>query len=122
MRVLRICTCKGSLQKICGINIMYYSPSVYAHMINGGLLVVAIIYVAVYMSKIISRDPYQIAVLILLFSMALGIHGISHMGLETVYSYNPLSIFTGKQTEAYHPLDCPYKRHCNCPHVNTKNF
>jgi len=102
--------CPNGCQKISYNNIMNFIPSMYAHTISGGILIAGIIYLALYISKIISRDPYQIVILILLFSIAMGIHGISHMGLESVYNYNPLSLFTGKQTEPYHPLDCPYRQ------------
>ncbi len=88
---------------------MFYTPSIYAHVISGGLLLVGSIYLAVYRSKIMSRDPYQLLVLILLISISVGLHGISHMGLEYVYNL--------KKTEAYHPLDCPYRK-CNCPYRN----
>ena len=71
---------------------MNYSPSVYAHTIGGGALLAAMVYLALHTSKIISRDPYQILVLILLFSMAISIHGLSHVALESVYKYNPLSL------------------------------
>ena len=73
-----------------------------------------------YISKIVSRDPYQIVVLVLLVSIAIGIHGISHAGLESVYNYNPLSLLTGKQPEPYHPIDCPYRKHCNCPYLKNQ--
>ena len=48
---------------------MYYTPSVYAHTISGGVLLAGIIYAALYISKIMVRNPYQIIVLILLFSI-----------------------------------------------------
>jgi hypothetical protein len=67
---------------------MYQVPSVYAHILNGLLLFAGVVYVLL---KVRARDPYQILVLILLFSMAAGIHGLSHMGLEYIYGYNPLS-------------------------------
>lgn len=72
---------------------MLYSPAIVAHTFSGGVLLASILYFASYFSKIISRDPYQLLVLILLFSIAIGIHGISHIGLESVYDYNPLSLF-----------------------------
>ena len=75
---------------------MYSSPSVYAHTLSGGLLLAAVIYLALYFSKVSSREPYQILLLLLLFSIATGIHGISHVGLESLYHYNPLSLFIGK--------------------------
>ena len=70
---------------------MYQVPSVYAHILNGLLLFAGLVYLLL---KIRARDPYQILVLILLFSMAAGIHGLSHMGLEYIYGYNPLSPLT----------------------------
>jgi hypothetical protein len=75
---------------------MNYSPSLYAHTMSGGVLFIAILYLVLYSSKIMNRDPYQILVLILLFSIAIGIHGLSHTGLEYVYNYNPLSLLTRK--------------------------
>ncbi len=87
---------------------------------NGGLLFAGIIYLTLYISKIVSKDPYQIVLLIFVLSIAIGIHGISHVGLESVYNYNPLSIFNTKQSEPYHPIDCPYRRHCNCPYGSKK--
>ncbi len=86
----------------------------YAHGISGGVLLIGAIYLALYSSKIMSRDPYQLLVLLLLISISVGIHGISHIGLESVYNYNPLSL-SFIQTEGYHPLDCPYRR-SNCPY------
>ena len=70
---------------------MYQVPSVSAHILNGLLLFAGLVYLYVCYTKIRARDPYQILVLILLFSMAAGIHGLSHMGLEYIYGYNPLS-------------------------------
>ena len=67
---------------------MYLVPSVYAHILNGLLLFAGVVYVVL---NVRTRDPYQILVLVLLFSMAAGIHGLSHMGLEYIYGYNPLS-------------------------------
>lgn len=71
------------------------APSLYAHAMSGVLMAISVLYLVVYSSKIMSRDPYQILVLILLFSVAIGVHGISHTGLEVVYGYNPLS-YIGK--------------------------
>ena len=31
-------------------------------------------------------------ILILFFSLSIGVHGLTHLGLEQVYGYNPLSI------------------------------
>ena len=92
-----------------------YAPSVYAHAISGGVLLVSIVYFIMYSSQSMSKDAYQLLTIILLFSIAMGIHGISHIGLEYVYNFNPMYLFTGKQIEPYQP--CPYRRHCNCPYM-----
>ena len=73
------------------------STSLYAHILSGTLLFVAAVYLALYASKIVSRNPYQNIVLLLLASIALGIHGLSHLGLEAVYNYNPLTLLLGNR-------------------------
>jgi len=35
-------------------------------------------------------EPYKQITLALLFAMAIGIHGLSHLGLEYVYGFNPM--------------------------------
>jgi len=72
-------------------------PSLYAHILNGILLITAFVLLFANYSQIkkhISRDPYKTVLLVLLFSIGVGIHGISHLGLERIYNYNPLSILT----------------------------
>jgi hypothetical protein len=99
---------------------MNHIPSLYAHTFSGGVLFAGILYLIIYSSKIFSRDPYQIAMLILVLSIAIGIHGLSHVALESVYNFNLLSLIMGKQAEPYHPADCPYRGNCpyraNCPY------
>lgn len=68
----------------------YVAPSIYAHVLNGILLFSSIVLVIIHFSKISSASSYQIIVLLLLFSIASGIHGLSHLGLENIYGYNPL--------------------------------
>ena len=72
------------------------SPSLYAHILGGGILLVAVVYLVLNASKIISREPYQLVVLMLVLSIATSMHGLSHLGLEAIYGYNPLSVLTGK--------------------------
>ena len=63
-----------------------------AHGMSGISLFAAIAFLILHFSKIKGVDAYRILVLILLFSMALGIHGISHLVLEKEYKYNPLNV------------------------------
>jgi hypothetical protein len=68
-------------------------PSVMAHTLNGGLLMVALV-LAVMNYRVISRLPVlQMITLVLILSIAVGVHGISHSGLESAYGYNPLRLF-----------------------------
>jgi len=72
---------------------MYISPSFYAHVVNGVLLFAAIVVVIMNYKKLASLESYKFIKLVLFLSIAAGVHGLSHLGLETVYNYNPLSIF-----------------------------
>ena len=74
------------------MNKIYSKPSFYSHIINGLLLFIAIIFLYKDYSKIIHLEPYKLISLMLFLSMSLGIHGLSHLGLEKGYGYNPLSI------------------------------
>jgi len=77
---------------------MNYTPSIYSHTISGGFLLMGAIYLVMYFSKI-TKDPYHVLVLILLFSIAVGVHGLSHVALETAYDYTPASIL--KRIQSY---------------------
>jgi hypothetical protein len=69
---------------------IYNVPSFYAHVINGILMLIAIILLYRNYSSVKRLEPYKQILLVLLFSMAIGIHGLTHLGLETVYGYNPM--------------------------------
>lgn len=63
-------------------------PSVYAHVLNGLLILLAVILLKKHHRLL---RPYETIVVALLFSIGIGVHGLSHLGLETVYEYNPLN-------------------------------
>ena len=69
---------------------IFLIPSFYAHIFNGFLLFVAIILLIFNYSAIKRSDPYKLVMFIFIFSIAVGIHGLSHLGLETVYNFNIL--------------------------------
>jgi hypothetical protein len=73
---------------------VYLTPSFYTHVANGILVFAAIIYLYCNYNTIKSVDYYKKLVLILLFSVALGIHGLSHLGLEYVYNFNPIQYYS----------------------------
>jgi predicted membrane protein len=61
-------------------------------MLNGLLIFLAIILVIMNYSRIKNLNFAKIITLLLLFSMSIGIHGLSHLGLEKLYDYDPLHI------------------------------
>ena len=71
---------------------MFNIPSFYAHAFNGLLLLVAIICFFKNYNYILHLDKYRLIVIILLLSIATGVHSLSHLGLEKAYGYNPLNI------------------------------
>ena len=67
-----------------------FIPSFYAHILNAVLMFAAVIVVALNLKKIRSLDAYALTKLFLMASIAVGVHGLSHQGLERTYNYNPL--------------------------------
>jgi hypothetical protein len=66
-------------------------PSILAHVVNGIVLLIAIILFFRYYTKM---DNNKIVFATLLLSIAIGIHGLSHLGLEMHYGYNLLKIIS----------------------------
>jgi hypothetical protein len=65
-------------------------PSMYAHIMNGLLVFAAVVLAYINFSVLKRLDLYKRIMIVLVFSMAIGIHGMSHLGLEKVYGFNPL--------------------------------
>jgi hypothetical protein len=72
---------------------MLINPSLYAHFLHSILLLLAVLLVFLNFSKIVTLEPFKLIVLLLFFSLVIGIHGLSHLGLEALYGYNPIRIF-----------------------------
>ena len=66
-------------------------PSFYAHGLNGLLVFISFIIIILNFTIFKNLDIYKRITILLLLSIAIGIHGISHLGLEYVYKYNPLN-------------------------------
>jgi hypothetical protein len=71
---------------------IYNTPSFYAHIINGLFLLIAFILLYKYYSQIKNLDPYKLIIITLFFSIGVGVHSLSHLGLEKTYGYNPLNM------------------------------
>ena len=69
---------------------IYQVPSIYAHIMNGILLFISAILIYRNYSTISRIAASEKIKLVLLFSLAIGLHGLSHLGLEYIYKFNPL--------------------------------
>ena len=72
------------------MNKAFISPSFYAHIFNSMMIILLFIVLYNNFSKIINLESYKLLILISMFSIVIGIHGISHLGLEYIYNYNPI--------------------------------
>ena len=68
---------------------MLQTPSFYAHVIHGLLILVSVVFFYKNFKSIKQLDFYRKTVLLLLFTIVTGLHSLSHLGLESVYNYNP---------------------------------
>ena len=90
---------------------IFKKPSILAHTANGALFILAIILIFIYYSSINKVSSIIIA---LLFSIAVGIHGLSHLGLEYVYGYSPYKIFFTEGFQGRYECQCPMMRAAGC--------
>jgi hypothetical protein len=60
-------------------------PSILAHILSGALMFLAIY--LFFTNRLRNLDSYRMLVLVLLFSITIGVHAISHLGLERAYGY-----------------------------------
>ena len=109
---------------------MYYNyliPSIYAHILHGLLLLFAFILLYKNFTKIKALEPYKLIILTLLFSFGVGMHGLSHLGLEQKYKYNPLYISNEKpkHNKGQHHKNQhqdKMKNHMNVDHHNCNKY
>lgn len=63
-----------------------------AHALNGILMFVAVVVAYMNFRVLNNLDPYKKVMILLVFSVAIGIHAMSHLGLESVYGLNPFKV------------------------------
>jgi len=71
---------------------IYSVSSFYALAFTGFLLLIIFITIVKNFTQIKNQTPTSLITLLALITIALGIHGLLHLGLEYVYNYNPLNI------------------------------
>lgn len=69
---------------------VYLAPSFYAHALQGLLLLFLAVYMFQHFNLIKNLDTFKKIFLLLLLAIVIGIHSLSHLGLEYVYHFNPL--------------------------------
>lgn len=67
-------------------------PSLIAHVFGVFVLITAIVVFFNNFRQITFKKPYNAVVVLLLFSGVITLHGVSHLGLEAVYKFNPLRL------------------------------
>jgi hypothetical protein len=72
---------------------VFLSLSFYAHIANLMFIFFAVYFVISNFSYIEKMSPEKKIYVVLLFSIAAGVHGLSHLGLENLYQYNPMGFF-----------------------------
>jgi hypothetical protein len=69
------------------------TPSFFALVINGILLFILSFIVIFNFRSFIKTDYIKLLPIIAIISIAFGIHGSLHLGLEQAYNFNPLYMF-----------------------------
>ena len=67
------------------------APSIMAHILNGLLLLITLWFSLYHYHTLVNLEVYQKLVLLLLLTVTVGLHGLSHLGLEQAYRLNPLN-------------------------------
>jgi len=67
-------------------------PSFLSHILNGIIILLVIYLIYKEYDTIKQSSTMQILLLLILLSIAIGIHGLSHLGLEIFYKFNLLEL------------------------------
>jgi thiol:disulfide interchange protein len=70
---------------------IYSVPSFYALALTGFLLLIILITIIKNINTIKQETTTSLIKLLALITMAIGVHGLLHLGLEYVYNYNPIN-------------------------------
>jgi len=72
---------------------VFLNLSFYAHLANLMFILFAVYFVISNFSYLENMSAEKKIYVVLLFSIASGVHGLSHIGLENLYQYNPMGFF-----------------------------
>ena len=69
---------------------IFKKPSFWCNGIQGILILCVLVISWMYRKDLSKLSIYEKCVLLLLFGLVIGVHGLLHLGLEKVYDWNPL--------------------------------
>jgi len=70
---------------------IYSVPSFYALAVTGFLLLIIFITIIKNINTIKQHTTTSLITILALITIAIGVHGLLHLGLEYVYNYNPIN-------------------------------
>uniref|UniRef100_A0A6C0I7G0 Uncharacterized protein n=1 Tax=viral metagenome TaxID=1070528 RepID=A0A6C0I7G0_9ZZZZ len=70
-------------------------PSLWAHSLGGVLMLAAVALSVLNFGKLKTLGTYSMIKILMMLSIVVTLHGISHVLLEKQYSYNPWTIIFG---------------------------
>lgn len=75
-------------------NKIMFPPSIMAHIFNGILILIIVWFGLLNYNTLTNMKVYQKLILLLLFALTIGLHGLSHLGLEVAYQVNKNNTIT----------------------------
>ena len=66
-----------------------FAPSITSLFITGLLILLLVLFVSKHYKTLYYFDMYKKITILLLFIIAIGIHGLIHLGVEVAYKFNP---------------------------------
>jgi hypothetical protein len=71
---------------------MLTKPSFYALVLTGIISLIVVLILLTNLSAMMKLGPSKKITIISLTGLVIGIHGLLHLGMESVYNYNPLEL------------------------------
>ncbi len=68
---------------------LFIAPSINSLFVTGFFLLIIFFLFLNNFNKLIHTDSYKLIILLSIISIAIGIHGLLHLGAETNYGFNP---------------------------------
>jgi len=72
---------------------IFIAPSMSALLLTGVLLLSILIIFLFNFNRFFKLNYYQKIIILSLITLAIGIHGVIHLGVESVYGFNPYKWF-----------------------------